>query len=51
VIASCVDWRDERKRTPDDASKHFGDAETGVNSLFRDKSMEDACLLSMWCPV
>ena len=23
VIASCVDWRDERKRTLDDASKHF----------------------------
>ena len=47
-----MDWRDERKRTPGDASLSFlYDTKTGAVSQCRDKGMEDTCLLSMWCPV
>src|SRR5690349_10191242 len=51
MITSCMGERDERKRTSDEASK--GSQTTPKPGLppFSGSSMEETCLLSMWCPV
>src|SRR5689334_8403238 len=51
VIMSGMDERDERKRTSDEASKWAcDDIKPGFGSC-SGISMDDTCLLTMWCPV
>src|SRR5262245_5278551 len=51
MTASCMDERDERKRTSDEASKRTSMTSKPGSHHYSGKSMADTYLLAMRCPV